>query len=137
MKKLKFILLGLAGLSLFACNSGGGTTPSNDVQNISGASPSTEKINTYNIVGLATNCRVTPSNCQVSLTISTTGTYANNNIVGYQIGAQSPQSTTCVTSLQTKTCNFTIYGNVTTATNTVITLGGAPTLAAFTIGGGL
>ncbi|RTK98888.1 MAG: hypothetical protein EKK57_10750 [Proteobacteria bacterium] len=136
MKKLKFILLGLAGLSLFACNSGGGTTPSNDVQNISGASPSGSS-STYNIVGLATNCRVTPSNCQVSLTISTTGTYANNNIVGYQIGAQSPQSTTCVTSLQTKTCDFTIYGNVTTGTSTFITLGGAPTSANFIIGGGL
>lgn len=137
MKLIKLAIVGLVALSLFACNNGSDGSTSNDVQNISAS----DKVgnSSYNIVGLATNCRLSPNSCSISLTINTTGDY-NLKTISYKIGTQNIQRTSYATNStgQQQSYSFLIYGgNISNATTTTIFLGDLTTKATFQIGGGL
>lgn len=143
MKKLKFILLGLAGLSLFACNSGG--TSSNDVQNketSGGVTP-----NFYKLSYSATGCQTisgTGSTCSVQINYGGTGTYAGitPTITGLN-GYTTNISTQCIQiSSDTTYANNPCY---VTITNTGVSSSNAQTATinlndqkiSFIVGGGL
>lgn len=133
MKFTKISLVCIGALALFGCNAGSNTT-TNDVQNITASVSSN---NGYNLVGLATNCRVTPNNCSVSLQYTGTGTYVGKSIA-YMIGTTSyPLNCNTMTSNQ-QSCNFTITGSAgSNAQQVTILVNNNPTAGIFTIGGGM
>ena len=132
MKFTKISLVCLGALALFGCNLGNNNTTATDSQNISAISSGTPS---FNIVGLATNCRTTPGSCSVSLQYTGSG-----GTIGYQIGSNqyvpSPNCPTITSSPQS--CTFTINGSAYTSANQVtILVNTNPTTGIFKIGGGI
>lgn len=144
MKKLKFILLGLAGLSLFACNSGS-TNSTSDVQTSTNAGNS--GVNAWELSYQANGCRTMTgynSTCQVQINYGGTGTYngalpvmtglngySNNTNIQCTEGASS-------TTYKNNPCTVTITNtgaSSSTAQTAVITLNNK--ILSFTVGGGL
>lgn len=145
MKKLKFILLGLAGLSLFACNSGS-TNSTSDVQTYAAGSGSA-LTNQWELSYRATGCRTMTgynSTCQVQINYGGTGTYSgalplitglngysNNTNIQCTAGASA-------TTYKNNPCTVTITNtgaNSSTAQTATINLNDQK--ISFIVGGGL
>lgn len=147
MKLLKILALTLASVSLFACNAGDDTTTSSDTQTTELTGNSASGTGAYTIKITAVNCRVSPSNCHVTLNAYSSSGNLNPAIINYAVSGQASSgiSGSCPNSIGTnQSCNFTIYGTSTNGqpvtfsfTGTGAAKGNAVTPAAFTIGGGI
>ncbi len=128
--KSKSIFVALSALMVLAsCNSGGGTA-STDVQPISGSGTNPF---IYSVSGTATNCRITPGNCVVSVSFNGATSLTSYTINGVTqqpvVGCNAPQ------------CQFTINGTSATSQQVVLFLTkNSQTIATdakFFIGGGM
>lgn len=149
MKLLNLLLITVASLSLFACNVGDDTN-SNDVQEFTKNGVPASGSGSYTITGTATNCRINPANCHVSLTAYSSSGNLNPSVINYAINAQASQtgiSNACRNSnANSQSCSFNITEPTITTGNSVSFLfngtggnanGRGVPQNAFTIGGGL
>lgn len=146
MKLIKLALVGLAALSLFACNNGGSSTSDVQNQSISGGT----EPNTYALNINATGCQTISSNggtCTVVLSYRGTGNFGNqlpnfsSGTTGYTTNINQMCGLASSSSSYNNPCTITITSNNGTNTNNkqtaVISLGGTQATISFNLGGGL